>query len=55
MQAKEHNQNQVSRQQNGPLHCIDRQWFYATSEPRLYGPYETQEEAEEALARHGGT
>jgi hypothetical protein len=40
------------RQQNGPIHCIDRQWFYATSGPCLYGPYPSQDDAEVALARH---
>ncbi len=43
--------SRVSRCRDGPLHCVDRQWLVAIGEDRLEGPYASQEEAEDALAR----
>ncbi|MCO6440079.1 MAG: hypothetical protein J5I81_03105 [Nitrococcus mobilis] len=34
---------------NGRFHCINQQWFFATREQRLVGPYRDQDEAEAAL------
>lgn len=34
---------------NGRFHCINQQWFYATREQRLVGPFSDQDEAEEAV------
>lgn len=36
---------------NGRFHCINQQWFFATREQRLVGPYRDQDEAQEALKR----
>ncbi|MBA1148657.1 hypothetical protein H0Z60_16525 [Ectothiorhodospiraceae bacterium WFHF3C12] len=36
---------------SGRLHCIENQWFFATRNGRLEGPYRDQDEAEAALRR----
>lgn len=54
MQHQQPTHSRAIRQQDGPIHCIDCQWFYATAGPRLYGPYSSQEEAEAAMGRHAG-
>lgn len=55
MKQQQQTHGRAIRQQNGPIHCIDRQWFYCTSGPRLYGPYASQDDAEAAMARHQGS
>jgi len=37
---------------NGRLHCIAEQWFFATREGRLEGPFRDQDDAESALRRY---
>jgi hypothetical protein len=39
---------------SGRLHCIENQWFFATRNGRLEGPYRDQDQAEAALHRFIG-
>lgn len=37
---------------NGRLHCLEGQWFFACRRGKLKGPYQGQDEAEDALRRY---
>ncbi len=37
---------------NGRLHCLEGQWLFACRQGKLKGPYQNQEEAEDALRRY---
>ncbi len=49
MPRRRRDENGLVPHRNGRFHCINQQWFFATREQRLVGPYRDQDEAEAAL------